>query len=344
MELEDRKHTLVTVVVPTFERPHLLRSAVASLVAQDHRDAFRYEVLVIDNASKGPETRQVVEEIVHTSPVPVRYVREERGGLSYARNRGIQEAAGEWIAFCDDDQIAEPDWLFELFSAARAHGAPCVGGSIRLMLPDQAPPLARFCRSLLGEYFFTGSPFVCTGRSIPSGGNLLMARRLFDELGTFDVGMITGCEDSELVLRIRDAGHPVLISPAAVIHHVIPPYRTESRYLLWAARRAGAGYAYTDLQKHGVTGVVARCLGRIAQAACITVPQLAIARLRNDTAGVQGCWARLSRMAGHAQQTLSLIQSRRTTETAFSRTMASRRERALFGSHAETGDARREVI
>ncbi len=327
----DRPAPKVTVVVPTFDRPQALARALDSLVAQQ-TDQFVYEIVVVDNAPR-LDTREVVEAIAQVASVQVRYVPEERAGVSHARNKGVMEATGRWIAFCDDDQVADASWLRQLVSVARVHEAACVGGSIRLTLPQGTPAIGGVCRRLLGEQPFNGTPFTCTGRHLPSTGNLMVSRSVFEQLGPFDTAMTAGGEDYEFVRRIRAAGGRVLVAPAAVMHHVIPPYRTRPEYLNWVSRRVGAGLAYTDLKRHGPWGVALRCVARMAQAGLVTLPKLALAPLYADDGVAQDCRALLWRASAYAQQTASLLRSPFTSERRFPPAIESRQERGLFEQH-----------
>lgn len=92
---------LVSVVIPTRDRPRLLAEALGSALAQTWRDI---EVLVVDDGSR-PEARPVVERFDDRR---VTYIRNDapRGGAA-ARNRGIRASRGEYVAFLDDDDI----WL-----------------------------------------------------------------------------------------------------------------------------------------------------------------------------------------------------------------------------------------
>src|SRR5262245_13064210 len=91
-----------TVIVCTRDRPELLEGCLAALATQDHPS---YEVLVVDNASRGPETRELADAW------NARYVCEERPGLDRARNRALRESASPIVAFTDDDARPEPGWL-----------------------------------------------------------------------------------------------------------------------------------------------------------------------------------------------------------------------------------------
>src|SRR5438876_10295673 len=99
MGLRDREPVLVSVVVPTRDRPRLLREALASIRAVEGGD-LRLEILVADNGTDH-ETRLVAEEF------GARWLRAERPGASATRNVGLREATGEFIAFLDDDDV----WL-----------------------------------------------------------------------------------------------------------------------------------------------------------------------------------------------------------------------------------------
>ena len=92
---------LISAVICTYNRADLLAGAIESLLEQTLNPAHR-EIIVVDNASTDG-TRAVVEQF---APDGVRYVLETRQGLGYARNRGWQEARGEFVAYIDDDARA----------------------------------------------------------------------------------------------------------------------------------------------------------------------------------------------------------------------------------------------
>ncbi len=125
----------ISLVVCTFNRAPLLRRTLESLARQTTGDRFTYEILVIDNASTD-ETPHVIQSAEQGNAVMVRGVREARKGVAIARNRAIAETNGKWIAYQDDDQWAEPDWLYELFALAQKRESLCVGGAVLLELPD----------------------------------------------------------------------------------------------------------------------------------------------------------------------------------------------------------------
>ena len=123
------KVPLISIIVPTYNRSELLRRAINSLLQQETDGKFSYEIIIIDDASTD-ETREVIGEIIKRSPGLVRYVRGEGKGYTCALNRGLAESHGDWVALFDDDELADPDWLKELYTFAVRIGAQCVGGSV----------------------------------------------------------------------------------------------------------------------------------------------------------------------------------------------------------------------
>ena len=95
--------TLVSVVVPVYERSHCVMDAVASVLAQTHTDI---ECVVVDDGSTDG-SYDVVAKACANEP-RVRAVAEEHRGVSATRNRGIREARGEYVTFLDSDDLMPP--------------------------------------------------------------------------------------------------------------------------------------------------------------------------------------------------------------------------------------------
>jgi len=105
-----------SIVICTHNRCNVLQETLQELVHLDYPEDC-YEIIIVDNASQD-ETRKIFNEAANRGK-NLRYVREEKLGLSYARNKGIENSSGEFIAFIDDDAIPEPDWLEKLESWTR---------------------------------------------------------------------------------------------------------------------------------------------------------------------------------------------------------------------------------
>src|SRR6185437_10326271 len=119
----------VTVAVATHNRAESLHRCLDALCAMDY-PPDRYEIIVVDNAPGDNATVELVQQMATTAP-RLRYVREDRPGVSYARNRALREARGQIIAMTDDDVRVDSHWLVELVRSFRlSPNAACVTGLI----------------------------------------------------------------------------------------------------------------------------------------------------------------------------------------------------------------------
>ena len=133
----------VSVVLCTYNRARLLTQALAHIGAAAARSNARVEIIVVDNNSRD-DTKSVVAAASRASLAPLRYVLETRQGLSFARNRGIQECEGTVIAFTDDDCIVDLDWISALWREFIASPDVAVlGGRVDLHSRDDKPVCIR---------------------------------------------------------------------------------------------------------------------------------------------------------------------------------------------------------
>ena len=233
----------ISIVVCTQNRAAMLRGALKSLAQLETDQRFTYEVVVVDNASSDA-TPQTIAAAAADSRGLVRGVSEPVKGIVAARNRGIREARGQWIAFFDDDQLADARWLAELYEGALARGARVAGGSVLLAFPDGCSRrLHPTVRMLLGEADFSDEPTPYGGRLTPGCGNLIIERTVFDEVGVFERTVSGRGEDTDLFSRIERAGIQAWYLPRAIVHHLTPAERLTPDYLLSLARRMGEGIA-----------------------------------------------------------------------------------------------------
>src|SRR5579862_9064675 len=106
----------VSVVIPTYNRADKVGNAIKSVLAQTVHDL---EVIVVDDGSSDDTEKVLAKEFGDR----VRYYVQANQGASVARNRGIEEARGEWIAFLDSDDTWEVDKLEWQFRAVEKYGS-----------------------------------------------------------------------------------------------------------------------------------------------------------------------------------------------------------------------------
>jgi GT2 family glycosyltransferase len=290
----------ITIVVCTFNRAAMLRDALRSLYDLHTGGEFSYEVLVVDNNSSD-DTPASIEQAARESRAKLRGIRETKPGVAAARNRGVREAQGTWIAFFDDDQIADRHWLSELRAGAHEHECRMVGGAVHLLLPEGCSrDLDPTCRMLLGESKWSETPQPYDGKINPGAGNLMLERAIFDEVGLFNEALRRG-EDTDLYRRTRKAGIAAWYLPAAIIHHMTPDERLTDAYLLKLSRHMGEMLAMHEWDTRGALTAGAYWLGKGLRAAGMYWPKWQLARWRSNQEAALGRRCQLAISAGHFQ-------------------------------------------
>lgn len=102
----------------------MLKACLDSLAVQRTPDGASLSIVVVDNES-APNNHTAVEAFASGCPFPVHYVHEKEQGISQARNAALDaalQAQAHWIAFIDDDEVADQNWVSELYAAAYRHG------------------------------------------------------------------------------------------------------------------------------------------------------------------------------------------------------------------------------
>lgn len=200
----------VSVVVPTYGRPDLLRRCLEALCHQDMAHD-RYEIIVADD---GPSAD--VEATVWAFPrrragaPSIRYVPvTATQGPAGARNRGWQAAKGRIIAFTDDDTVPATDWL-SAGLAAMSTGADAVAGRVMVPVPEHPTDYERDVGGLATAEFVTANCFVTRAA--------LEATQGFDERYTR-----AWREDSDLQFNLMQHGMTVADAPQAIVLHPIRP-------------------------------------------------------------------------------------------------------------------------
>ena len=270
---------LVSVVVPSHNRVGLLKRTLQSILAQSLTDL---EVIVVDDGSTDDTTVAATAAdprvVVHRNRQPV--------GVSAARNQGIAVARGDWIAFCDDDDLWAPDKLArQLDAAEHARADWAYAGDVNVderlrVLSGGPPPDPSAVMALLPRY-----------NPIASGGsNVVVRSHVLKAVGGFDPGL-RRTEDWDLWIRIARSGPPAWVRAPMVAYRfhagnvavdpkdmVEEARRLAARYSIpvdltamrrragWAALRAGRRLLAVRYYARAVAGGDFRSLGRAAVA------------------------------------------------------------------------------
>lgn len=226
------RRELFTVVLCTRDRPAGARRTLEALMAVRHENL---EILVVDNAPSDGATAAVVGEIQRSDP-RVRYVMEPHKGLSRARNRGLKEAAGDYVAFTDDDVRVDPLWINGLLRGFdRGSAVACVTGLVassslataaeqyfdaRVWWSSSCQP-----RTYTEQRGPDDSPLhPYTAGVFGTGANFAARTAVLRALGGFDeclgAGSATrGGEDLDIFVRLLNAHHQLSYEPSALVWH-----------------------------------------------------------------------------------------------------------------------------
>ena len=195
----------VSVVIPTKNRRSLLMPTLAAVAGQSD---VELEVVVVDDGS----TDGTVDAVGALGDPRITVLRHETSrGVVAARNRGLAGARGEWVAFCDDDDLWAPGKLASQLHAAAALGRRwAVAGAVGFE-PDGNVLYERL--PVEGEQLAALLPW---NNAVPGGSSNVVARRsLLDEVGGFDPRLRV-LADWELWIRLARSGPPASVPAAAV--------------------------------------------------------------------------------------------------------------------------------
>jgi GT2 family glycosyltransferase len=272
-----REGPQITAVICTRDRSAGLAKTLESLSAQQYQ---RMSVLVVDNAPTDDRTREVVREAQGAYPFDIDYVVEPRPGLSWARNRAIEESSGEVIAWVDDDERCDPWWAAEIARGyVEVPEADAVSGIIvpgELMTENQVL-FENYSGVRRGRGFARAvfSPATASQQSplypLPpfgAGGNMSFRREALKLIGGFDcalgAGTLTqGGEDTAALSAVLLAGGTVVYQPTAIVHHFHRrEYASLRRQLQGYGRGLTAFYLSVVLRRPACVAELVRLSGK----------------------------------------------------------------------------------
>jgi glycosyltransferase involved in cell wall biosynthesis len=226
----------VSVCISTYQRPPLLTKLLAELARQETGGRFDYSISVGDN-DPAESARAVVAGLARDFPVPLTYGAEPRRSIAHVRNLTIAQSSGDLIAFIDDDEFPEQDWLLNLFDALQSHDCAGVLAPVRPFYPEGTPTWVK-----KGGFF--ERPDHETGFVMPwqkcRTGNVLFRREIIKNLSpVFSPEFGTGGSDVDFFRRMIEAGHRFIWCHSAPVFEVVPPSRWKRRILLKRALLRG---------------------------------------------------------------------------------------------------------
>lgn len=237
----------ISLVIATYNGASKIGGALESLTRQT-LDRELWDVVVVNNNSTD-NTAEVVNKFIAAHPeINIKLVDEPNQGLSYARNRGIDECKGDYIAIIDDDEVACPEFLSEYFDFLDTHPyAVAAGGRILPHYPGKRPGwLTWITERPIGGRLDLGKEIILfpEGKYF-GGGNLCLRRSAINYYGKFNTELgrrgskLLGGEEKELYMRYYASGENIYYLPKAEILHIINPERLTKPYFKAVCYRIG---------------------------------------------------------------------------------------------------------
>jgi succinoglycan biosynthesis protein ExoM len=222
----ETKH--ISVCVCSYKRPELLKRLLAHLDSQSTDGRFTYSIVVADNDHL-KSSKSIVSEFSVASTVPIKYCVEPEQNIPRARNKAVENAAGDFIAFIDDDEFPVNNWLLTLFDTCNQYNVDGVLGPVRRHFDE--PPPKWLAKSNLFERRInpTGTPVHWLEART---GNALVRKEVFAVGESAFRPEFRAREDQDFFRRKIEQGYAFVWSAEAVAYEVVPPARWKLTYML----------------------------------------------------------------------------------------------------------------
>ncbi|MBD2665437.1 glycosyl transferase, family 2 [Richelia sinica FACHB-800] len=241
----------ITVAIPTYNGEKRLPQVLDHLLNQTGIEHFKWEIIVIDNNSSDNTSNivSVYQEKNQEQPIISYYV-EHQQGVGFARLRAVREAKGNLVAFLDDDNLPDPNWLFAAYEFGLKYPtAGAWGGQIHANFEVNPPENFAKIQAFLAIREHGNKPYIFDADNLrlPPGAALVVRKQVWCEhvpkQPTLS-GALPGGDDYEALLHIHKSGWQVWYNPEMHTYHQIPKWRLEKDYLM----RLAYGYGLCTFQ------------------------------------------------------------------------------------------------
>lgn len=227
----------LSIIISTYNNAESLIRTLESVAAQD-ADHSLWECIVVNNASTDNTAERFSAFAESHSSVNLRMVNESQQGLSYARNRGIAESKGTILAFIDDDETVNKEFVSAYIDLFNNHGAFVAAGALKVRYDSARPKwMSYYTEKMIANPLDLGDTIITITRTVtPTGGNMAFNREVFNIYGNFDTSLgrkgqaLLGGEENELFDRIRDLGERIIYTPYAIAYHHIADKKLTAEY------------------------------------------------------------------------------------------------------------------
>ena len=229
----ETKH--ISVCICTYKRPRFLKRLLEELDGQDTSGLLTYSIVVADNDHL-QSGEAVVRDFAAASSIPIKYCVEPRQNIALTRNKAIENANGDFVAFIDDDEFPTRRWLLTLFKACDEFGVDGVLGPVKRHFDEDPPKWVVKGKFYERPTYPTG--FVIDWRKGRTNNVLLKTRIFAASAQPFRPDFLTG-EDQDFFRRMIEKGHVFVWCNEAEVYEVVPPVRWKRTFMLRRALLGG---------------------------------------------------------------------------------------------------------
>ena len=265
----------ISAIICTHNRAIYLEKAVESLIDQSlPRD--EYEIIVVDNVSSD-NTKQVIEaNNLQATGYKIKYIYEPTLGLSQSRNTGCEAAQGKYVAYLDDDAIADSRWLESILTIfGTIDPLPgCVGGKIKPIWEQERPKwLGDDLLGQLAVQDWGDTPFFIGKDEWLAGASIAYPKKILENIGGFPLQLgrkgkkLLSMEENYVREALEEKGYKYYYDPKIIVKHYIPQSRLNKKWFLKRAFWNGVSDALMqeERKKTGVLKKIEKGLGTLVR-------------------------------------------------------------------------------
>ena len=229
---------MISIIVCTYNRDKYLYDALSHIADNDY-PADDYEIILVNNNSTDNTLAEAERFKLAYPNINITIVTELQNGLSFARNRGIEESKGDFLVFLDDDTAVDSNYLHNISENLAQHpDTIAFGGKVVPIFETGMPQwvscwtMPLFAVTDKGEG--TG---LFKGMSYPVGANMGVKRSAFEKYGTFDTqlgrkwNLLLGGEEKDFFYRLKADKQKIYYFGNIAAEHLIPATRTTYDYI-----------------------------------------------------------------------------------------------------------------
>lgn len=269
----------IDVFVCTYRRQQKLKECIESIIAQKLESSIALRIVVVDN-DKDQTGRQIVELLGAKSGIPIVYLWEPQRGISHARNKCLDAIKAKYFCFIDDDEIAAPTWVQNLYQTLHDFNADVVAGPVIATYHSNTPRWVIESKIFERNRKHTGDSLECaaTGNCMLRSSSVQRSGIRFDHRFS-----LSGGEDSDFFIRLLSSGYTAVFCDEAEVFEEAARDRMTMRYWMLRSIRGGQTYAmthYKGMSNSRLLYLVSKKIVHLIAATCMLILNLPRGRAR----------------------------------------------------------------